>query len=241
MHKVLALIIRHVAKTRQSPISPQFAEIMSDVLTEEYQQNIQKIMELLATCENSLLVKSPRRGSITTARSVTTHPKLAFSWYEILDTEKDYLDSLIILSDDFRSPMIQNKLATPEELQPIFSNLDALKKTHEHLLSKLSLIKESDLFKGTGHVFQEISSWLKVYTDYNPLYLTELNRLVAKKTELQEFLLYLQETPKFDGARIQDYLIKPIQRIGKFAKHSLGVNFKHKSSKISSFTVYQEF
>ena len=91
---------------------------------------------------------------------------------EILSTEVTYTNSLTWILENFRSPLLQGRIITPDQDQIIFLNTQALLNLHAPFLEKLrkeiQKAEESNSMDNIciGPIMLEVVPWLRIYTTY---------------------------------------------------------------------------
>lgn len=137
---------------------------------------------------------------------------------EIIQTERDYVESIILMREVFITPLQQSSLVDPRDLQLIFSNVEILLNINTQLLDDLSTVSgDSDRLK-LAQIFLSIADFLKAYKSYA---LNQTNALQTldkiKKTEkIKAYLDTLETDPRLKGVQLTGFLIKPVQRVTKY-------------------------
>jgi hypothetical protein len=91
---------------------------------------------------------------------------------EIIDTERDYVNDLQTLNEVKKRVFYSNlklyyttllKMVSPQELQPIFSNINDIFNINKLLLKELQEMTDTSRI---GEIFLRYSDFLKIYTNY---------------------------------------------------------------------------
>ncbi|XP_036388969.1 phosphatidylinositol 3,4,5-trisphosphate-dependent Rac exchanger 1 protein-like [Megalops cyprinoides] len=145
---------------------------------------------------------------------------------EILNTERDYVRTLLFLQSAFlqriRQTADDQQCLSPENVKVLFSNIEVILDVHKEVLAALesSLQPEPQAQHALGHVFLQFKSKFSVYGEYCSNHekalrlLMELNKIPNVRT----FLLHcmLLGGKKSTDIPLEGYLLSPIQRICKY-------------------------
>lgn len=141
---------------------------------------------------------------------------------ELLETEKTYVNNLILLNKIFLVPLEDVSKSILQELHNnlhlIASVIRVVLSYHEIILNKIDeRMKNWSPTTKLGDIFMEMSSFLKAYTQYVTHYQPTLRLLRARKddTLLQNTLKNLI-VKECRGKGLKDFLIMPIQRIPRY-------------------------
>ncbi|KAG7471975.1 hypothetical protein MATL_G00103680 [Megalops atlanticus] len=145
---------------------------------------------------------------------------------EILNTERDYVRTLLFLQSAFlqriRQTADDQQCLSPENVKVLFSNIEVILDVHKEVLAALesSLQPEPQPQHALGHVFLQFKNKFSVYGEYCSNHekalrlLMELNKIPNVRT----FLLHcmLLGGKKSTDIPLEGYLLSPIQRICKY-------------------------
>eukprot|EP01113_Clastostelium_recurvatum_P049650 TRINITY_DN9237_c0_g1_i1.p1 TRINITY_DN9237_c0_g1~~TRINITY_DN9237_c0_g1_i1.p1 ORF type:complete len:701 (+),score=118.47 TRINITY_DN9237_c0_g1_i1:110-2212(+) len=131
---------------------------------------------------------------------------------ELLQTERDYCSDLDFVVDEIMTPL--SKVLTKAELTSIFSNMQVIRNLNNTLLHDLSLNPSS-----AGQIFQKFSAFFKSYARYctdQPAAVTASQQIKNNNSEVERILKRSKENPRAGSLGLEDFLIKPVQRICKY-------------------------
>jgi len=137
---------------------------------------------------------------------------------ELIQTETSYVNGLETVAKVYKKPMMEKmkKLkVTIEDVQAIFSNLEAIIQLHRIILKEFQASPDDIIKTLNSH-----AAYFKMYTLFLSGYdkgLQTMDRLRKNKT-FQQFLVTQQETGEGGGSclDIMSYLITPVQRIPRY-------------------------
>jgi hypothetical protein len=137
---------------------------------------------------------------------------------EIVATERDYCRDMDYLIQVIMEPLASKALLDKNDIAGIFSNIQEIRAVNTALLQQLE--QSAHLSAQTvGEIFTKMSPFFKCYSKYCTNHINSLNILRERKAERQELAVYFK-TLKFNTNSgklgVEDYLIKPIQRICKY-------------------------
>ncbi|KAJ3216189.1 Myosin 10A, isoform D [Dinochytrium kinnereticum] len=141
--------------------------------------------------------------------------------YEILCTEKDYVNDLETVIEVYMKQFRKNKLLRPKDMSVIFSNIDSILPINMELLKLLEdrqAESENNVVEQVGDIFIRVSDYLKMYTMYcsnHPYAVMKLQALRNAKA-FAKFLDQCAAMPESRNLGLQHFLLKPIQRICKY-------------------------
>ncbi|CAL8369604.1 unnamed protein product [Lota lota] len=145
---------------------------------------------------------------------------------EILNTERDYVRTLLFLQSAFlhriRQTSDEQQCLTPEQVKVLFSNMEDILDLHRALLSAVesSLHPEPHPQHALGHVFLQYKGKFSVYGEYCSNHEKALKLLMElnKVPNIRTFLLHcmLLGGKKSTDIPLEGYLLNPIQRICKY-------------------------
>uniref|UniRef100_A0A669CAM3 Phosphatidylinositol-3,4,5-trisphosphate dependent Rac exchange factor 1 n=1 Tax=Oreochromis niloticus TaxID=8128 RepID=A0A669CAM3_ORENI len=145
---------------------------------------------------------------------------------EILNTERDYVRTLLFLQSAFlhriRQTPDDQQCLSPEHVKILFSNIEDILKLHQGVLSAVeySLSPEPQPHHALGHVFLQFRDSFSVYGEYCSNHEKALRLLMElnKIPDIRTFLLHcmLLGGKKSTDIPLEGYLLTPIQRICKY-------------------------
>src|SRR3989338_703750 len=143
---------------------------------------------------------------------------------EIHRTEEDYVRDLVHTIDFFLHPLQQAKgelKITEGDLKVVFSSLENLIPINRVVLDRLKeTLSRPFPEQSVGAVFVSLGDYLMVYSDYctnQTAACDHLKRLTKKNKRLAAFLeKQRKENPELRGLSLEDFLIKPLQRITRY-------------------------
>uniref|UniRef100_A0A7N8YBD7 Phosphatidylinositol 3,4,5-trisphosphate-dependent Rac exchanger 1 protein n=1 Tax=Mastacembelus armatus TaxID=205130 RepID=A0A7N8YBD7_9TELE len=145
---------------------------------------------------------------------------------EILNTEKDYVQTLLFLQSAFlhriRQTADDQQCLSPEHVKILFSNIEDILELHKEVLSAVetSLQPEPQPHHALGHVFLQFKESFSVYGEYCSNHEKAL-RLLMELNKIPNIRLFLLHCMLLGGKKSTDvplegYLLSPIQRICKY-------------------------
>eukprot|EP01103_Thecamoeba_quadrilineata_P002324 TRINITY_DN12299_c0_g1_i1.p1 TRINITY_DN12299_c0_g1~~TRINITY_DN12299_c0_g1_i1.p1 ORF type:complete len:693 (+),score=130.01 TRINITY_DN12299_c0_g1_i1:279-2081(+) len=140
---------------------------------------------------------------------------------EILDTERVYVEDLRCTVEFFLKPLQEAKTLDQPQINTIFSHIEVILRINSQLLEDLEKrLKESSSLGDAivGDVFQQMASYLKMYSSYCANHPTAMATL-EQCMKLKPLALFLQKQlldPRTKEQSLHSFLIKPIQRICKY-------------------------
>ncbi|KAE8293144.1 Phosphatidylinositol 3,4,5-trisphosphate-dependent Rac exchanger 1 protein [Larimichthys crocea] len=145
---------------------------------------------------------------------------------EILNTERDYVRTLLFLQSAFlhriRQTADDQQCLSPEHVKILFSNIEDILELHKEVLSAVetSLQPEPHPHHALGHVFLQFRESFSVYGEYCSNHEKALRLLMElnKIPNIRTFLLHcmLLGGKKSTDIPLEGYLLTPIQRICKY-------------------------
>ncbi|XP_067931202.1 FYVE, RhoGEF and PH domain-containing protein 6-like [Watersipora subatra] len=145
---------------------------------------------------------------------------------EIMTSEKDYLDALVLLNIDFRQHL--NKAAEdhgqpviPSDcINKIFNQLPQLANLTEELLKDFQHRLENwDTDPRIADVFVRKGSFLQMYATYSRDYenmINELENAIKNYPEFAEALNDFEKSERCRDLQIRHFMLKPVQRITQY-------------------------
>ncbi|KAM9313762.1 phosphatidylinositol 3,4,5-trisphosphate-dependent Rac exchanger 1 protein-like [Pholidichthys leucotaenia] len=145
---------------------------------------------------------------------------------EILNTERDYVRTLLFLQSAFlhriRQTADDQQCLSPEHVKILFSNIEDILELHREVLSTVegALQPEPQPHHALGHVFLQFKDSFSVYGEYCSNHEKALRLLMElnKIPHIRTFLLHcmLLGGKKSTDIPLEGYLLTPIQRICKY-------------------------
>ncbi|XP_023185695.1 phosphatidylinositol 3,4,5-trisphosphate-dependent Rac exchanger 1 protein isoform X1 [Xiphophorus maculatus] len=145
---------------------------------------------------------------------------------EILNTERDYVRTLLFLQSAFLQRIKQipddQQCLSPEHVKILFSNIEDILELHRKVLSAVEagLQPEPHPNHSLGHVFLQFKQSFSVYGEYCSNHEKALRLLMElnKIPNIRTFLLHcmLLGGKKSTDIPLEGYLLTPIQRICKY-------------------------
>ncbi|KAI8833753.1 hypothetical protein BC829DRAFT_407635 [Chytridium lagenaria] len=141
--------------------------------------------------------------------------------FEILSTEKDYVDDLNIIIDVYIKPLKKTKLIRPKDMSVVFSNIEAIAPVNRELLKSFETRQSespNNVVEQVGDIFIGVSDYLKMYTMYcsnHPYALMKL-QAVRNSKGVAKFLDQCAASQECRNMALSHYLLKPVQRICKY-------------------------
>uniref|UniRef100_A0A669BA94 Phosphatidylinositol-3,4,5-trisphosphate dependent Rac exchange factor 1 n=1 Tax=Oreochromis niloticus TaxID=8128 RepID=A0A669BA94_ORENI len=141
---------------------------------------------------------------------------------EILNTERDYVRTLLFLQSVSLTSSRKSVSRTLAEHDILFSNIEDILKLHQGVLSAVeySLSPEPQPHHALGHVFLQFRDSFSVYGEYCSNHEKALRLLMElnKIPDIRTFLLHcmLLGGKKSTDIPLEGYLLTPIQRICKY-------------------------
>ncbi|KAJ3125743.1 Myosin 10A, isoform D [Nowakowskiella sp. JEL0407] len=139
--------------------------------------------------------------------------------YEIITTEKDYVEDLGIIVEVYIKQIRAKKLMRPKDMSVIFSNLEQLLPINQEFLNWLETRqKEKSTVDCIGDLFIRVSDYLKMYTMYcsNHPYAVMKLQTIRQNKQIVKFLDQCAQLPESRHLNLDTFLIKPVQRICKY-------------------------
>ncbi|KAJ3334259.1 Myosin 10A, isoform D [Blyttiomyces sp. JEL0837] len=141
--------------------------------------------------------------------------------FEIVTTERDYVEDLEIVSEVYIKQLKKNKLLRPKDVSVIFSNIEALFNVNNVLAKRLEERRaeaENGVVEQIGDIFCGVSDYLKMYTMYcsNHPYAVMKLQTVRQSKAVARFLDQCAALPESRNLNLANFLLKPVQRICKY-------------------------
>ena len=165
----------------------------------------------------------------TRTRSNVNFAKRRRIFQEIIETEEKYCNDLAMVCDKFRAPLLdverksfgQHPPIKATAVHAIFSNLPSIRHANTTLLKVLKralLNKDERRTQTFARIFTRLATILSLYCDYTVKYQMAISVLREKRLRKPRFQKFLDEVEatSANGARLEDFLIKPIQRICRY-------------------------
>lgn len=154
------------------------------------------------------------------------HVKRTHVAQELLTTEGQYMQNLLIIIKKFQAPL-QSSLATPKplitesDIKVIFGSVEIIYNVNMVLIEKLNVKMRRWTTKQTlGDVFLYMADWLKIYTDYINHYDKSQNTLLRCKEDNPRFAQFLMDRtlePICALRGLETFLVMPIQRPPRYS------------------------
>lgn len=174
-----------------------------------------------------------RKAYIKRVRDVAYRENVA---REILQTEKDYVNNLMLLMSVFINPIKESltdnvwkpkngsKLGevTLKEVKSLYNDLQVIVNYNGKLLRDLTpRVEKWTPHQKLGDIFLQLGLFLKVYTQYVKDYDRARSELAHARKNSLEFGAYITDLEKSNGAKLENkdifaYLIMPVQRIPRY-------------------------
>ncbi|EFA86747.1 pleckstrin domain-containing protein [Heterostelium album PN500] len=134
---------------------------------------------------------------------------------ELLTTEEDYLRDLDYVIQDIMVPLKKKKYSKTA-IESIFSNIEIIRNISFTLITDLKGAGNDINLSNTIKIFKKLHAFLKMYSQYcknHSKALLAIEDLSKSNSSFSQFISDVSALPQSRGLRLQDYLIKPIQRI----------------------------
>lgn len=186
----------------------------------------QKMPSIIENCVTRLA--SAARGRIARRiqqKRVTDIAYRARVAQEILSTEMQYVQLLLLLKRMFLDPLMQSQQTTKpilplDDVKAIFSSLEVICAYNTDLLEQLKpRVQDWSPQQRLGDIFLQICGFLKVYTNYVANYnlsIHTLNRCRTKKDKFAQWLAEKEAANELNGLKLGALLILPVQRIPRY-------------------------
>ncbi|EGC38908.1 hypothetical protein DICPUDRAFT_148367 [Dictyostelium purpureum] len=145
---------------------------------------------------------------------------------EILSTEQAYLSFLKIIVDVYISKIKEKDIIPPNDIDGIFSNIEAIKSANEEILAKLKEKIENHNSPSfpeqveISDIFLEFGPFLKIYSIYVNNYYNKAIQIIKLNTNTnKKFKNYLIECKNNSFSKkldLNDLMIMPIQRLPRY-------------------------
>ncbi|KAG4085729.1 hypothetical protein H8356DRAFT_1738822 [Neocallimastix lanati (nom. inval.)] len=139
--------------------------------------------------------------------------------FEMIDTERDYVNDLSIIINLYMQPMIKNNLLPKKEINILFSNVELIYGVNQELLNRFEKRqKENPYIEEIGDIWLSMHEYLKGYLFYCGNYAYAITHLEALKNSksVTKFLNTQFHKKESRSLRLESFLIKPVQRICKY-------------------------
>eukprot|EP01103_Thecamoeba_quadrilineata_P019369 TRINITY_DN7811_c0_g1_i1.p1 TRINITY_DN7811_c0_g1~~TRINITY_DN7811_c0_g1_i1.p1 ORF type:complete len:1075 (+),score=239.15 TRINITY_DN7811_c0_g1_i1:45-3269(+) len=135
---------------------------------------------------------------------------------ELVRTEHDYVQDLLLTSKMFYMPLKTQNLLDAKQIVVLFSNLNMLLGVSHELLKDLG---KENAIDNVGSSFCFMMDFLKLYAVYctnHPQAVLLLDSLRKSNSKFDSFLKDQQENLLCRGLPLNGFLIKPVQRVTKY-------------------------
>ncbi|GAM28313.1 hypothetical protein SAMD00019534_114890 [Acytostelium subglobosum LB1] len=139
---------------------------------------------------------------------------------EMLTTEQTYVASLAGAIEGYYMPLraAGSNLATPEQIEHLFCNIEVLHQHHIGFLAKLEeRVNSWHHNQAIGDLFAELESVVDIYTTYVNNYTNVVPTIedMRRDNKVADFLMDCREK-NCKGIELTSYLIMPIQRMPRY-------------------------
>ncbi|KNC99883.1 uncharacterized protein SPPG_05256 [Spizellomyces punctatus DAOM BR117] len=171
---------------------------------------------------------SPVSNDVSPASPIVDTKKRENIAREILDSERRYVDSLLLLQTLFLNPLMAAVGTTSEVIpkkivQSIFSELAGIINVNMELRKQLEARLEEHPWNPVdgclGDIFLNLAPFLKMYSSYVKNFNTALSVVseqISKNPAFAQFVTKQNANPDLKGLGFQAYLIMPVQRIPRY-------------------------
>jgi len=131
---------------------------------------------------------------------------------EIIDTEEDYIRDLEIIIKVYLLPMREQGIATKDQINNIFSNVEVLYQINRDIF--LPELKGASI----SQAFLSVLNFLKMYSVYcgNQDLAVQTLSALKENPKAEQFLFQCSRKPECRSLDLASFLIKPVQRICKY-------------------------
>jgi len=139
--------------------------------------------------------------------------------YEMIDTEKDYVNDLSIIIELYIKPLRTNKIIPRTDANILFSNVEQLYGVNQELLSAFEKRqKENPYVEEIGDIWLTMLEYLKMYMLYCGNYAYAITKLedLKRSKSFNKFLMTQFHKKESRSLKLDSFLIKPVQRICKY-------------------------
>eukprot|EP00727_Mastigamoeba_balamuthi_P013940 m51a1_g9169 putative domain containing protein (934) ;mRNA; r:22695-26387 len=155
--------------------------------------------------------ESPR--AVTMAGPLSMAQKRAMAVMELIESEKTYIDHLMLIITVFVIPMRERKILSEDQINAVFCGVENLLPVNTELLRSLE--------EGTsvGQSFLKVADYLKMYSNYCSNVDNQNETVVKLRKCNPQFDTFVYEASRLAVCKKQDlgsYLIKPVQRLCKY-------------------------
>jgi RhoGEF domain/SOS1/NGEF-like PH domain len=140
---------------------------------------------------------------------------------EIVNTERDYVESLDALIESFLVPMKAAEMLSADKIQAMFQNIEVLVGVNRQLLARIVAMPQPIEPEPLASCFLDIAPMLRMYADYcsvNAAAMDTLRKALQKKDS--PFVAFHEEARHADARLrslgLEDLLLKPVQRLCKY-------------------------
>eukprot|EP01103_Thecamoeba_quadrilineata_P004994 TRINITY_DN14854_c0_g1_i1.p1 TRINITY_DN14854_c0_g1~~TRINITY_DN14854_c0_g1_i1.p1 ORF type:complete len:585 (-),score=138.65 TRINITY_DN14854_c0_g1_i1:262-2016(-) len=140
--------------------------------------------------------------------------------FEIINTERQYVADLAVIIYSFVTPLQEKKILKQDDLVSLAPNIETIFKLNSNFLQELELrlrTSEERIITTIGDILIERVPTFSLYTPYcsnQPTIPPKLDDLRSRHSGFNDFM---KNRPKeFRGLYLDDFLIKPVQRITKY-------------------------
>eukprot|EP01119_Soliformovum_irregulare_P011525 TRINITY_DN2902_c0_g1_i2.p1 TRINITY_DN2902_c0_g1~~TRINITY_DN2902_c0_g1_i2.p1 ORF type:complete len:493 (-),score=117.27 TRINITY_DN2902_c0_g1_i2:34-1512(-) len=139
---------------------------------------------------------------------------------EIQFTEKNYLNVLRNVVEEFLNPLYTADILSPELISTVFGPMESLYEYHQGFLKSLSSRVEAwGPSQKIGDLFLDKTDFLVIYSEYANNFNTAMYTLAEQKEKNRLFANFVKTVEQNPMVKMQDLgslLIEPIQRIPRY-------------------------
>ncbi|KAI8577271.1 hypothetical protein K450DRAFT_274006 [Umbelopsis ramanniana AG] len=226
-HKTVAINVVDTSLVEEQSTSTNtesFSKIIEDVQTVVVDEVIDSNQALVQNKqEETPKISKPK--TVTYAASAKISP-VVHPVQELLETEQDYVENLVILVEVFLRRLIALPWITQEQKDTVSRNAEDILKFQLSFLDLLETACEqsvkADLALPIAECFIEMGNGFSIYTEYCIQHESALNvcRELSSKVEWQMFehdaMAEAEHSSPQRKLQFQDFLIKPVQRICRY-------------------------
>jgi hypothetical protein len=178
----------------------------NNIATESQNQN-EPIVEISTSVAPPELTKEEKREK-----------KRMLVMNEIVSSEKTYVSRLRVTVDVFMTPLRENSILSPIEIEGQFGPLVAIRAVHETLLADLTTAQSNGTLQ-IGKVFKQVSHFFKMYQSYLACFegaILRRAKLVTSNRRFSDFLEAASVDPRCMGMSFESFLVEPVQRVPRY-------------------------
>ncbi|KAJ5079741.1 molting protein mlt-4 [Anaeramoeba ignava] len=154
------------------------------------------------------------------AGMLTAEFKRTYAVFEIVQTERNYVNIIGLLVTRFAKSAVDKKVLSKTEAKTVFMNISDIWKSHTSFLENLEQrTKHWNRHEKIGDIITKHSESLYQYRDYNTNFENSRAKIKELESTNQAFVKHLKDLGKDPELRKLDLntiLIKPVQRLGQY-------------------------